>query len=46
MLKLKLKYFGHLRQRADSLEKNLDPGKDRRKEETNMTEIEMVGWHH
>ena len=27
MLKLKLQYFGHLRQRADSLEKN-DPGKD------------------
>ena len=27
MLKLKLQYFGHLRQRADSLEKN-DAGKD------------------
>ena len=27
MLKLKLQYFGHLRQRADSLEKTLMPGK-------------------
>ena len=27
MLKLKLKYFGHLRQRADSLEKTLILGK-------------------
>ena len=28
MLKLKLQYFGHLMQRADSLEKTLDAGKD------------------
>ena len=27
-LKLKLQYFGHLMQRADSLEKDLDAGKD------------------
>ena len=27
MLKLKLKYFGHLMQRADLLEKTLMPGK-------------------
>ena len=27
MLKLKLQYFGHLKQRADSLEKTLTPGK-------------------
>ena len=27
MLKLKLQYFGHLRQRADSFEKTLMPGK-------------------
>ena len=27
MLKLKLQYFGHLKQRADSLEKTLLPGK-------------------
>ena len=28
MLKLKLQYFGHLMQRADSFEKNHDAGKD------------------
>ena len=28
MLKLKLKYFGHLMRRADSLEKDPDAGKD------------------
>ena len=28
MLKLKLQYFGHLMQRADSLEKDPDAGKD------------------
>ena len=28
MLKLKLQYFGHLMQRADSFEKTLDAGKD------------------
>ena len=28
MLRLKLQYFGHLIQRADSLEKNSDSGKD------------------
>ena len=27
MLKLKLQYFGHLMERADSLEKSLMPGK-------------------
>ena len=27
MLQLKLQYFGHLMQRADSLEKTLEPGK-------------------
>ena len=38
MLKLKLKYFGHL----------IDPdaGKDWRQEEKGTTENEMVGWHH
>ena len=30
---LKLKYFDHLMWRADSLEKNPDPGKDWRQEE-------------
>ena len=45
MLKLKLQYFGHLMQRADSLEKTLILGKtEGRRDE--MTEDEMVGWHH
>ena len=43
MLKLKLQSFGHLMQRADSLEKTLMLGK---KEEKGMTEDEMAGWHH
>ena len=45
VLKLKLQYFG-LMQRADSLEKNTDDGKDLRWEEMGTTEDEMVGWHH
>ena len=45
MLKLTLQYFGHLMQRADSLEKT-DAGKDGRQEERGMTEVEMGGWHH
>ena len=45
MLKLKLKYFGHLMRRVDSLEKTLMLGGigGRRK---GMTEDEMAGWHH
>ena len=43
MLKLKLQYFGHLRQRTDSLEKTLMLGKI---EGRKKTEDEMVGWHH
>ena len=45
MLKLKLQYFGHLMQRADSLEKTLTLGniEGRRRREA---EDEMVGWHH
>ena len=46
MLKLKLQYFGHLMQRADSFEKHPDAGKDRGQEERGATEDEMVGWHH
>ena len=46
MLKLKLQYFGHLMQRADSLEKILMLGKIEVKEEKGTTEDEMVGWHH
>ena len=44
MLKLKLQYFGHLIQRADSLEKTLMLGKIEK--EKGMTEEEMIGWHH
>ena len=45
MLKLKLQYFSHLMQRADSLEMTLMLGKieGRRKR---AIEDEMVGWHH
>ena len=46
MLKLKLQYLGHLRQRADSLNKNPNAGKDCRQEEKGTTEDEMVGWHY
>ena len=44
-LVLKLQYFGHLMQRADSLEKTRMLG-DWRQEEKGTTEDEMVGWHH
>ena len=45
MLKLKLKYFGHLMQRTDSFEKILMLGKSEgRRRET--IEDEMVRWHH
>ena len=40
MLKVKLQYFGHLMQRADSF------GKDWGQEEKGTTEDKMVGWHH
>ena len=46
MVKLKLQYFGHLMQRADSLEKILMLGKIEVKEEKVVTEDEMNGWHH
>ena len=45
MLKLKLQFFGHLMQRADSLEKTLMLGKTERQEKKGTTEDEMVGWH-
>ena len=45
MLKVKLQYFGHLRQRVDSLEKT-DAGRDWGQEEKGTTEDEMAGWHH
>ena len=45
VLKLKLRYFGHLMRRANS-GKDPHAGKDRRQEEKGTTEDEMVGWHH
>ena len=44
MLKLKLQFFGHLRQRVDSLEKT-DTGGDWGQEEKGTREDEMAGWH-
>ena len=44
MLMLKLQNFGHLMQRADSLEKILMLGKT--EGGGRATEDEMVGWHH
>ena len=43
-----LQYFGHLMQRADSLEKILMLGniEGRRRRGRRKTEDEMVGWHH
>ena len=46
MLKLKLPYFGHLMQRAYSLEKTLMLEKTEDRRERGMMEDEMVGWHH
>ena len=45
MLKLKLQYFGHLMQRANSLEKTLILEKTGQ-EEKMAAEDKMVGWHH
>ena len=42
MLKLKLQYFGHLIQRADSLETTLMLGKTGRQEEKRVTEDKRV----
>ena len=46
ILKLKFQYPGHLMGKADSLEKDLDAGKDWRQKEKEATGNEMVGWHH
>ena len=46
MLKLKLQYFAHLMQTADSLEKTLMLGGIGGQEEKGTTEDEMAGWHH
>ena len=42
----KLQYFGHLMQRADSLEKILMLGKTKSWRRRGATEDEMIGWHH
>ena len=46
MLKLKLQYFGHLMQRADSSEKTLMLRKIEGRRRRGMTEDETAGWHH
>ena len=46
MLKLKLRYFGHLMRRVDSLEKTLMLGGIGGQEEKRTREDEMPGWHH
>ena len=46
MLKLKLQYFGHLMQRADSFEETLMLGKIEGRRRRGTTEDEMVGWHY
>jgi len=43
---VKLQYFGHLMQRAYSLEKALMLGKIERQKEKGMTEDEGGGWYH
>ena len=45
MLKLKLQYFGHLKQRANSLEKTPILGKNEGKEKR-ASEAELVRSHH
>ena len=46
LLKLKLQYFGHQMQRADSFEKTLMLGKIEGMRRRQGTEGEMIGWHH
>ena len=46
MMKLKLQYFGHLMQRANSLEKTLMLGKIEGRRRRGITEGKMIGWHH
>ena len=45
-LKLKLQYFGHLMQKANSLEKTVILGKTEGKRRSEMTEDEMDRVHH
>ena len=46
ILKLKLQFFGHLMQKANSLEKTLMLAKIEGRKKRGTTEDEMVGWHH
>ena len=46
LLELKLQYFGHLVQKADSLEKTLMLGRTEGKGEGGAAEDEMSRWHH
>ena len=46
MLKLKLQSFGHLMQRADSLEKTLMLGRIEGRKRRGAREDVIVGWHH
>ena len=46
LLKLKVQYFGHLMQRADSSEKTLMLGKIDGRRRRGQQRIEMVGWYH
>ena len=46
MLKLKLRYFGHLMWRANSLEKTLMMGKIEGKRRRGWQRMRMARWHH
>ena len=46
MVELKPQYFGHLTQRADSLEKTLMVGKIEGRRRRWLAENETVGWNH
>ena len=45
MLKLKLQYFGHLVQRANSLEKTLMLGKIEGRRRRGRQRMRWLGWH-
>ena len=45
MLKLKLQYFGHLVQRANSLEKTLMLGKIEDRRRRGRQRMRWLGWH-
>ena len=46
LLKLKLRYFGHVIAKNWLTDKDPDAGKDWGQEEKEVAEDEMVGWHH